>query len=108
MVIRLGNAAPRPDQLDRVRGIVALLTSPPNVVERNDGAIVVIWHEAQRAAATALEIREALPATRIALATGEDTEALVDRAAALLVEDNDGIRVDDATAMLIEPRFELQ
>ncbi|HSD87032.1 MAG TPA: serine/threonine-protein kinase, partial [Kofleriaceae bacterium] len=113
MVIRLSDAAPIEDQIDSVRGLVE--PQEGKLDRRDDGTLAVVWSDAVRAATAALELRDALPQTRIALATGS-TEAggpgvvarILERAAAILAQGSERVCVDDETAQLIRTKFELE
>ncbi|HEY5927724.1 MAG TPA: protein kinase [Kofleriaceae bacterium] len=110
MVVKLADVAPLSDQIGKVRTLVE--THAANVVTRDDGLLAATWSDALTAAQAALELRDALPATRIALASGKAGPAAagraVDRALALLAAGSDRICVDDETAKLIERKFEIE
>jgi tetratricopeptide (TPR) repeat protein len=114
MAVRPGDAAPVPDQIETVRGLVE---APGGQLSfRDDGTIVVVFtvkQHAMCAATCALELHDVLPLTRIALATGAiesgagGTAPIAARGVAMLAEGTTAIRLDDETAMAVEPRFEL-
>src|SRR5687767_4319083 len=67
MVLRLGEAAPVPDQLDSVRRIAE---PQGGKVSERDAICCVEWSDPNPAASCAIELRDVLGETRIAIATG--------------------------------------
>ncbi|HEY5945501.1 MAG TPA: serine/threonine-protein kinase, partial [Kofleriaceae bacterium] len=110
MVIKLGDAAPIPDQIASVKLLVEANES--SLTTRDDGLLSAVWTDAVKAAGVALELRDSLPETRIALASGKAapaaTDRVIDRALALLARGSERICVDEDTAALIGPKFELE
>src|SRR5215207_5991472 len=100
VVVQPGDAAPQADQLASIR---ARIDGQAEISER-EGKLVIVFADAVRAAEAALELRVALPGTRVAVATGvvapgkEDVTEIVGRALALIGEGGRRIRIDDETA----------
>ena len=107
MAVKLGDVAPLDDQIASVRALVEAHAA--TLATRDDGLLAATWTDASTAAKVALALRDALPATRIALASGKAGPAAagraVDRALALLAIGSERICVDDETAKLIEPKL---
>jgi tetratricopeptide (TPR) repeat protein/TolB-like protein len=113
MVIHLGAAANADDQLASIRRLVE--KQDAKLDKRSDGSIAVMWGDATHAAGAALEIRDALPETRIALAStmvdATDTKAaerVVERALAILAAGSERVGIDEETAKAVENRFEIE
>jgi TolB-like protein len=112
VVVRPSDSVPIPDQWDLVRKGAAELGVE---VERRDGRFVIVWSgntATADAARCALEIRDALPATSIALATanvehGRPPVQVIERALELLGAEAGAIRVDAETAQRVEQGFSL-
>ena len=107
MVVRASDAAPQVDQWNLVRARIG----DEAAVEERGPLLVLLWRgadHAERAAATALALRDVLPGAAIALATralepSASPAAAIDEATALL--DATAIRIDDETARYVEPKF---
>jgi tetratricopeptide (TPR) repeat protein len=107
MAIKLADVAPLADQIGSVRALVEAHGATHATPE--PALLSATWSDAAIAAKVALELRDALPATRIALASGKPGPGrVVDRALALLAIGSDRICVDDETAQLLESKFELE
>ncbi|MDQ3337952.1 MAG: protein kinase [Myxococcota bacterium] len=109
VVVQPGDAAPQADQFASIR---ARIDADAEVSER-EGKLVLVFADAMRAAEAALELRNDLPATRVALATGvvapgsEAVAEIIGRALALVGEGGRRIRIDDETAKRVQPKFDV-
>ena len=106
MLIRFGDAAPLADQIESVRTLVT--RHEGNVADQDGTTLTTVWPDAVRAAGAALELRESLPETRIALGSADARPQAIEHAAACLAHADSRIVVDTATAELLESQFELE
>jgi tetratricopeptide (TPR) repeat protein len=114
MLVRPSEPGAKGEEVDLVRARVA--DSAVDVEEREDGLVAVILtgvDHAERAAAYALELRDALPGTAIALATaaighGRPAESIIERARALLAATSGSVRLDSETARRVEGQYSTQ
>ncbi|HEX7699162.1 MAG TPA: protein kinase [Kofleriaceae bacterium] len=114
MIVRPGADVPVADQWSLVRARIADRGALAD--ERSDGLLAVVWagsDHAERAASCALELRAALPALAIALATGgispgSPSTPIVERAIGMLDPTGKAICIDAETAARVERQFSLQ
>ncbi len=106
MLIRFGDAAPLADQIESARTLVT--RHDGNVADQDGTTLTTVWPDAVRAAGAALELRESLPETRIALGSADARQQAIENAAAGLAHADSRVVVDAATADLLESRFELE